>query len=82
MSECSKNTQFLEMIHQESILHDKKGQCFLASFFSTEQIWFFQVIFSSNNTPRNSITCVLSIALLAIFNSGSFRGILSLTELL
>ena len=54
---------------------------FLVSFFSREQIWFFQV-FWSNNTPKNLIAFVLSIALLAIFNSGSIRGILSLIEFL
>ena len=28
MSEYRKNTQFLEMIHEVSILHGTKGQCF------------------------------------------------------
>ena len=55
---------------------------FLASFSSTEQIWFFQVMFLPNNTPKNLITFVHSIVLLAIFNSGSFRSIVSLTEFL
>ena len=52
----------------------------LASFFLTEQIWFFQGMFSFNNTPKNFIAFALFIALLAIFNSESFRGILPLTE--
>ena len=50
------------------------------SFFSTAQIWLLHVIFSSNNTHRNLIVSVLYIALLANFNSRSFKGILSLTE--
>ena len=53
---------------------------FLAVFISPEQIWFFQLTFSSNNTPKNLTVFALSVAVLAIFNSGMFTGILSCEE--
>ena len=55
---------------------------FFASFFSIVCIWSFYVIFLSIITPKKFIEVVLSIELLAILRSGSFKGMLSLTDFL
>ena len=53
---------------------------FLANFFSIVLIWSFYDIFSSNITPRNLTEDFLMIMLLPIFNSGIFKGNLSLSN--
>ena len=40
MSKYKKNTQFLEIINQESILHDTKGQCFWQVSFQLSKYGF------------------------------------------
>ena len=69
------------MIYQVTSWHDIKIKSFLLNI-NAEQIRFSQMMFLSNKAPKNLTVIVLSIFILAIFKSGSFKVIvLSVSEL-
>ena len=82
MNEFMKNIWFLRTSHQDMVLHNIIKQYFWLFYFSIVLTCSFHDIFSSNITPRNLTEDFLLIMLLPIFNSGIFKGNVSLAEFL